>query len=124
MAKIYIGVPHNINIVTGSEFSPAIRKYIGGEVTMTLHSDGVLNAKIETELVEGDTKAIPEYAKRVRGCDPYPEGYDIVVVSALYASAFRQVHGYVPSSMRLVADPVMSDDGKTFRGCRGLTLPF
>ncbi|MGN8833712.1 hypothetical protein ACTNDZ_14450 [Selenomonas montiformis] len=121
--KIYVAVPHDIIIVAGAEFAPAIRKYIGGEVIKTLSSDGVLNAKIETKLSSTED-GIPVFEKAVVGCDPYPEGYDVVVVSALYASAYRKLHGDVPASMRLVADPVMSDDGKTFRGCCGLALPF
>lgn len=121
--KIYVAVPHDIIIVAGAEFAPAIRKYIGGEVIKTLSSDGVLNAKIETKLSSTED-GIPVFEKEVIGCDQYPEGYDMVVVSALYASAYRKVHGNVPASMRLVADPVMSDDGKTFRGCRGLAMPF
>ena len=122
--KIYVGVPHEIAIVAGAEFAPAIRKYIGGEVIKTLSSDGVLNAKIETQLSCSTEDGIPVFEKAVVGCDPYPEGYDVVVVSALYASAYRKLHGNVPASMRLVADPVMSDDGKTFRGCRGLAMTF
>lgn len=121
--RIFVGVPHDITIIDGAEFAPAIRKYIGGEVIKTLSSDGVLNAKIETKLSSTED-GIPVFEKAVVGCDPYPEGYDVVVVSALYASAYRKLHGDVPASMRLVADPVMSDDGKTFRGCCGLALPF
>lgn len=121
--SIFVGVPHDITIIAGAEFAPAIRKYVGGEVVKTLASNGVLNAKIETKWVSTE-EGIPTFEKEVTGCDPYPEGYDIVIVSALYASAYRKLYGDVPASMRLVADPVMSDDGKTFRGCRGLAMPF
>lgn len=121
--RVFVGVPHDISIIDGAEFAPAIRKYVGGEVVKTLASNGVLNAKIETTLVSQED-GLPTFEKKVTGCDPYPEDFDIVIVSALYASAYRKVHGDIPESMRLVADPVMSDDGKTFKGCRGLAMPF
>lgn len=121
--EIFVGVPHDVNIITGSVFEPSIRKYVGGEISRTLPSNGVLNAKIETTEVSNEC-GIPVFDKRVVECDPYPKGYGIVVVSALYASAYRKIHGTVPASMRIVADPVMSADGKTFRGCRGLAMPF
>lgn len=123
--KIYVGVPHDVDIISGAEFAPAIRKYVGGEIVKTLpvSNGGILSAKIETKLVSNED-GIPVFEKRVTGCDQYPSGYDIVVVSALYASAYRQLHGDVPPSMRVVADTVMSEDGRTPRGCLGLAMPF
>lgn len=57
--------------------------------------------------------------------DPLPElgPDDYVVVSALYASAVRATGGDT-SRLLLVADPVMTPDGKTFLGCRGLAPVF
>lgn len=122
MKKVYNGTPHEINIVQGATFSPSIRKFVGGEVVRTIPSDGALNAQIKTVEIPGEE--LPTFSKEILGCDEYPEDYDIVIVSALYASAYRAKHGTAPKSMRLVADPVMTDDGKTFRGCRGLAYPF
>lgn len=123
MKKVYNGTPHELNIVQGATFSPSIRKFVGGDVVRTIPSDGALNAQIKTAEVF-DESGIPTFSKEILGCDEYPQEYDIVIVSALYASAYRAKYGTVPKSMRLVADPVMTDDGKTFRGCCGLAYPF
>lgn len=116
--KVYNGTPHEINIVVGATFSKELRKFLGGEVVETIPSDGTLNAKIDTVEIApiGD---IPVFAKNISGFDPLPEGYDVYVVSMLYATAYKVAN---PDDDRIytVADPVMSDDGKTFRGCRGI----
>ena len=117
-SKIFNGTPHAINVVSGANFDPAIRKYIGGDVVVTIPSDGVLNAKIDTVELS-PVGNIPAFGKTTTGFDPLPEGYDVYIVSVLYATAYK---GSNPSDDRIytVADPVMSDDGKTFRGCRGI----
>ena len=115
--KIYNGTPHSINVVEGATFDGAIRKWTGGHVVLSIPSDGMLNAVIKT--ADGPTLegGIPTFRKQVVGCDPLPEGYDVYVVSLMYASAHGQTqHG----NLYTVADPVMSDDGRTFVGCRGL----
>jgi hypothetical protein len=122
LLHIFNGTPHSINIVKGSEFNDAIRKYTGGNVVLRIESNGLLNAKIATVEVPGES--IPTFSKEIQGCDEYPDDYDIVIVSALYATAYRNMFGEIPYSMRIVADPVMTDDGKTFVGCRGLAYPF
>ena len=116
--KIFNGTPHEINVVVGATFSPEIRKYIGGEVVATLPSNGALNAKIDTIEVApaGD---IPVFDKKISGYDALPEGYDVYVVSMLYATAIT-ANGQNTGNIYTVADPVMSEDGKTFRGCRGI----
>ena len=118
MSKIYNGTPHQVNIVAGATFSPEIRKFIGGEVVAILSSNGVLNAQIATVETTplGD---IPVFSKEIQGFDPLPQGYDVYIVSVLYATAYKAAN---PGDDRIyvVADPVMSDDGKTFRGCRGI----
>lgn len=127
MAKIYNGTPHAINIVTGAVFKAEIRKYVipeGKEVTVvaSIPSDGVLSAKIDTvELPEID--GIPVFGKAIVGCDPLPEGYDLYVVSALYASAVR-AQGGDTSKLYTVADPVYTEDGRTVLGCRGICPAF
>lgn len=126
--RIYNGTPHAINIVTGAVFKPEIRKFVvpdGIEVTVvaSIPSDGVLSAKIDTvELPEIDG-SIPVFGKAIVGCDPLPEGYDIYIVSALYASAMRQM-GEDTSKLYTVADPVYTEDGKTILGCRGICPAF
>lgn len=122
--RIWNFTPHAINIVDGATFNPSIRKFTGGNVVQEIPSDGMLNAKIETVengSIENNGIAIPMYRQNIVGCDDIPLEVgenDIVIVSALYAQAFRASGGTFP--LYGVKDPVMSDDGKTFRGCRGL----
>ena len=121
--------PHVINIIDSSNtmFDNSIRKWVvtSDEVTPTtvIESAGVLNARIETVMdceLEG---GIPLFGKQITGCDPLPDDGNYHIVSALYASAARAA-GYDMDRILLVADPVMSQDGKTFKGCRGLAKPF
>lgn len=121
MKNIFNGTPHTINIVVNSVFNQALRKYTGGEVVLSIPSNGVLNAKIPTtELPHiGD---IPVFGKTIEGYDQIPEGFDIVIVSALYAAAVEGEPG--SESIYTVADPVMSEDGQTFVGCRGICKPM
>lgn len=124
--KIFNGTPHPINIVDGSTFDPSIRKYVvvGDKATVvaSIPSNGVLSAVIET--VEREPiNGIPVYGKKIIGIDPLPEGYDIYIVSALYASAMRQLGGDT-SKLYTVADPVYSEDGRTILGCRGICPAF
>ena len=119
--------PHEINIVDTNDvrFDPTIRKYVASADTkplITIPSSGILNAKISTvgaEAIDG----IPVFDKRIDGCDPLPDDGEIHIVSALYASAAAK-SGIDMNRIMLVADPVMSEDGKTFIGCRGLAKPF
>lgn len=120
--------PHPVNIINNSEFSPEIRKYVAPEGTtpsVTIPSEGMLNAKIDTIPGPEIDDGIPTFVKNIVGCDPLPElgPDDHIVVSALYASAVRATGGDT-SKLLLVADPVMTPDGKTFLGCRGLTPVF
>jgi hypothetical protein len=120
--------PHSISIIDESNivFDSSIRKWVvtSDEVTPTtvIESSGMLNARIET-VMDGEFEGVPIYKKEITGCDPLPDDGNYHVVSVLYASAARAA-GYDMSSILLVADPVMSPDGKTFVGCRGLAKPF
>lgn len=126
MTKIYNGTPHAINIVTGAVFVREIRKFVlpGKDVTVvaSIPSNGVLSAKIDTVELP-DIDGIPVYGKSIVGCDPLPEGYDLYVVSALYASAVR-AQGGDTSKLYTVADPVYTEDGRTVLGCRGICPAF
>lgn len=120
--RIFNYTPHSINFVEGAEFDSTIRKFTGGEVVKEIPSNGMLNAKINSvEMGNIEGTNIPLYKQEIVGCDPIPaevqEG-DIVIVSALYASAYKANGGTFP--LYGVKDPVMTNDGKTFRGCRGL----
>ena len=122
MKKIFNGTPHAINVVVGAVFNPSIRKYTGGTVVLSIASNGMLNAKItavDLPAVDG----IPVFGKSFSGVDMLPEGYDIYIVSAMYASAAAK-NNVDMSKVYTVADPVMSDDGNTFIGCRGICPAF
>ena len=122
MTKIFNGTPHAINVVENSVFSPSIRKYVGGNVVLSLPSNGMLNAKISST-VETPVDGIPVFGKSFTGVDPLPEGYDIYIVSALYASAAAR-NGIDMSKVYTVADPVYTEDGNSFIGCRGICPAF
>lgn len=128
MATIINMTPHTINICTPDavRFDTTIRKWVADDpataVIKSIPSEGVLNAKIST--VEGEPiEGIPTFEKNIEGCDPLPDADSVFIVSALFASAFIK-QGGDPDRILLVADPVMSTDGKTFVGCRGLAKPF
>jgi hypothetical protein len=119
--------PHPINVINPENirFDATIRKYVapaGTEPVITIPSSGILNAKINTANTE-PIEGIPCFDKEIINCDPLPDDGNIHIVSALYASAAAKA-GMDMSRIMLVADPVMSEDGKTFIGCRGLTRPF
>jgi hypothetical protein len=122
MTKIFNGTPHPINIVVNSTFNSSIRKYVGGEVVLSIPSNGMLNAKIssvELPTIDG----IPCFDKAFSGVDTLPEGYDIYIVSALYSSASQKA-GMNMSKVYTVADPVYTEDGNSFLGCRGICPAF
>lgn len=122
MTKIFNGTPHAINVVEGSVFNPAIRKYTGGNIVLSIPSNGMLNAKINAvDLPAIDN--IPVFGKSFTGVDVLPEGYDIYIVSALYSSAAHKA-GMDMSKIYTVADPVYTEDGNSFLGCRGICPAF
>jgi hypothetical protein len=122
MTKFFNGTPHPINVMQGSIFNPSIRKYTGGEVVLSIPSNGMLNAKIssiEKEAIDG----VPVFDKSITGIDQLPEGFDIYIVSALYATAAMR-SGIDMSKIFTVADPVYTEDGNSFIGCRGICPAF
>lgn len=124
MKKIYNGTAHAVSIIKNGVSDPAIRKLVVPEgeqpaVLMSIPSDGMLMAKIENS-EESSIETIPVFGKRVVGCDPLPEGYDVIIVSALFATAARMV-GMDTSRLYTVANPVYSPGGKEILGCLGLS---
>jgi hypothetical protein len=122
MTKIFNGTPHAINVVSGSVFTPAIRKYVGGDVILSIPSTGMLSAKIST-IDLPSIADIPVFGKSFSGVDNLPDGYDVYIVSALYASAAKAA-GVDCSKLYTVADPVYTPDGNSFIGCRGICPAF
>jgi hypothetical protein len=121
--KVYNGTPHDIKIVEGAKFVSTIRKYVGGEVVKTIKSNGMLSAKIESVQLPS-IDGIPVYGKTFSGVDALPEGYDVYIVSALYASAAKG-QGVDVSKLYTVSDPVYTDEtGNSFLGCLGIAPIF
>ena len=118
---IFNYTPHPLTIVQEPYlYDSSIRKYTTNLANLSIA------AKIET--VSGEpVNGIPTFIKKVTGCDPLPEDVgddDIVVVSALYASAYRQVHGD-DARLYTVADPVYNeDDPRMILGSRGICPAF
>ena len=122
MQKLFNGTPHAINVVEGATFNASIRKYTGGRVVLSIPSSGMLNAKISST-EESPVEGIPVFGKAFTGVDPLPEGFDIYIVSALYASAAAK-NSVDMSKIYTVADPVYTEDGNSFLGCRGICPAF
>ncbi len=118
MTLIYNGTPHAINVVKNAVFNPDIRKYIGGTVVLSIPSTGMLSAAVKTVALS-PLNDIPVFGKAFDGVDPLPDGYNVYIVSAMYASAAKAA-GVDTSKLYTVADPVYTDDGNSFVGCRGL----
>jgi hypothetical protein len=112
--KIFNGTPHPINIIGGEiEFKHDLRKFVTNSpvIEKSIAKNSTLSATIETNLVDGFV-----FEKKITGCDKLPEGFDIYVVSALYATAYQGIYGK-NERLYTVADPVYSLDGKTIHGC-------
>lgn len=130
--NIFNFTPHTINIIDGAVFNPAVRKYEAPATVKpvaTIPSSGMLSAKMSTEPGQ-PVDNVPTFVKKVTGCDPLPDEVgpdDIVIVSALYATAYRQVNGD-DKRIYTVADPVYApDDGSgkaVIIGCRGICPTF
>ena len=124
---IFNFTPHKISIVEEPYlYDREVRKYTTTlknlNITAEIESSGVLSAKVET--VPGEpVNGIPTFVKKVVGCDPLPENVgddDVVIVSAFYASVYRQTYGN-DSRLYTVADPVYNaDDIRQILGCRGI----
>jgi hypothetical protein len=122
--KIYVGVPHKVVVIENAVYDGVRRKMIVRDlkpkVVACLPSDGKLNATINTTF-NGVTEqgGIPVFDKEVVNCDPLPEGYDIYIVSAMYAKAYAHLFGY-SDKLYCVADAVYTYDGNTTIGCKGI----
>lgn len=122
MLKIFNGTPHAINVVENATFNSSIRKYTGGTVVLSIPSNGMLSAKVSTVDLPS-VEEIPCFGKAFSGVDVLPEGYDIYIVSAMYAAAAKAAN-IDCTKVYTVADPVYSEDGNSFIGCRGICPAF
>ena len=129
MAQIINLTPHSICIVNPAcvRFDTTIRKNVcDGEpdIVAMILSSGIVSAKINTVSID-PINGVPTFAKSVVGCDDLPDADedDIFVVSALYVSAYRTVHGNT-NRLYTIADPVYTPDGKKVIGSMGICPAF
>lgn len=125
--RFFNGTPHPINLIAGAEYQSAVRKHTGGhEIAVIPPSGMLLSAELRTlpvvELGQGVT-----VARQVAvACDPMPEtarAADYVIVSAIYALAYRQM--FPGDSVKLVTprDLVVASIEKPIPvGCLGFAL--
>lgn len=125
--KFFNATPHAINIMADTEFVPSIRKYMGGAVVTTIPASGImLNAVLRNVPVTTLDGGIPLVKNEVIDCDPIPAEAlqaDYIIVSALYAGAYRQLHG--DDGVRLLTIHqlvVKSADDPRPVGCVGFSL--
>jgi hypothetical protein len=122
--KIYNATPHVISIISNSdcEFIAASRKFVSEnpDPIIVIPSSGMKSVIFESIKIDGNV-IIPMYKKTIKFIEPLPDGYDIYIVSALYASAYEAKGGI--KDVYTVADPVYTLDCKTIIGCLGLMKP-
>ncbi len=126
MFKIYNATPHTINIISRGdcESIPSQRKLVADNPipVLTIPSSGVKSVFFETIYTGsvGDN-VIPTFKKKIISLEELPPGYDIYIVSALYAVAYKAKGGDL--NIFTVADPVYTLDCKTIIGCIGIMEP-
>lgn len=120
--NMYVGIPHTIKIINNVIYNQDKRKMVvngKNDIIATLQSNGKLSAKIKTSFIGNTKEGIPIFEKKVIGCDPLPKGYDLYIVSSVYAKAYTKIYGY-NEKLYTVADSVYSIDGRTLLGQRGI----
>lgn len=116
---------HAVSIVSGASYDASIRKYVGGEVILTVEPSGtMLSAKFEE--IAGEPLLIngievPTSVKRLVSCDPVPTADEdtYFIVSMLYKSAVAEMGGDT-SHLLTTNGCVIADDGKGIKGCLSL----
>lgn len=131
--KIYNGVAHPVNIINEAdvEYNPNIRKYIiketkenDYEVVVTIPQNGeMLSATIITK-TSSLLNRIPIRKKTNIIANALPDGYDIYIVSLLYAVTCMQYLDEIDiSKIYTIMDPVYNKDGRLI-GCLGIGPVF
>jgi hypothetical protein len=125
--KIYNATPHTISIISRSdcEFVEASRKFVAFTPpipVLVIPSSGMKSVFFETIQKENNIEnIIPGFEKKIVGIEELPDGYDIYIVSALYASAYKVKGG--DKAIFTVADPVYKPDNNMIIGCLGIMNP-
>lgn len=125
--KFFNGTPHSINLIADAVFRQEIRKHVGGVEIAEIPPSGVLlSAKLDTQPVI-DLGSGVEIARQIAvACDELSEeakSCDYVIVSAMYAVAYRQVYGDDGVPLVTIRDLVVeSVSNPKPKGCRGFAL--
>lgn len=124
--KIYNATPHAINIISKNDCTsvPEARKLVADNPTPVLFipSSGMKSVIFETiQTGSVGNNIIPTLKKKIVSLEELPDGYDIYIVSALYAVAYKAKGG--DKDIFTVADPVYTPDCKTIIGCVGIMEP-
>jgi hypothetical protein len=123
--KIYNGVAHEINIIGDDErviYDYTLRKNTClFDESLIKHTIPVNNMVSCVTLDNQISDFI--YNKEVIHVEELPENYDIYIVSAMYANAYKKIHGD-NDKLYTVYNPVYSLDGKTIHGCMGICKAF
>ena len=116
---------HAVSIVAGASYDASIRKYVGGEIALTIEPSGtMLSAKFEEvpgEPLVVNVVSIPTTVKKLVSCDPVPTADEdtYFIVSMLYKNAVAEMGGDT-SHLLTTNGCVVADDGKGIKGCLSL----
>lgn len=109
---------HEVNVIAGAEFDPAIRKYRGGSVVAVIPFSGrMLSAKAEQKLADPvvfDGVEIPTNTPQEwTSVDELPstEECDLCIVSAMYVAACKAL-GRDTSRLLTMANTVVDEAGR------------
>ena len=124
--KVFNGTAHPIHLIEGAEYREDIRAYVGGNVVVTFPKGEMMLSAGVSSVPVGTLDGIPIFEKKFGAITPIPEGYDFVIVSAMYAQIARDAGIAWVDRLYTICDPVFEDDGtkSTHRGCRGLMRPM
>ena len=117
---------HPVNVFTGAEFDPTIRKFRGGEISATIPYAGfMLSAKAEQvddePIVEEGVEIPTKSPQKWTAVDPLPENDDgntMYIVSAMYVAACKELG--LPTNMLLTVGQTVVDETGRVVGCVNL----
>lgn len=135
--KLYNGTAIPVTILSNAVYEPKKHKWIIPEgmrpelLCVIRVGEKVLRAVTQTNKTSDYSASLeiernvllPIFNKKVQYCDPIPEGYDIVIVSSLYANAYQKMYGE-DTRLYTISDTVFSEDGRTILGSRGICPAF
>lgn len=117
---------HPVNIYTGAEFDPDIRKYRGGEIAVSIPYAGfMLSAKAvqadDEPIVVNGVEIPTKSPQKWTAVDPLPEdddGETLYVVSAMYVAACKELG--LPTNKLLTIGQTVVDESGRVAGCVNL----